>query len=104
MKTTRKQILRTTAAISTAALSMTLLGCAPFGGAAGGDGLHAGDIQSIRTNPTPSMHTLARRSSDRSNDFAVTRDSNLRMISNDIDKLLLYTDRPSHLTSFPKKH
>ncbi|MCA9304116.1 MAG: hypothetical protein KC996_08345 [Phycisphaerales bacterium] len=98
MKTTTNRNLRTAAALSAAALTMTLVGCSS------GNSMHAGDIDSIRSNPSPSMHTLARRSSDRDNDYATMRDTNLRMISNDIDKLLLYTDRPSHLSSFPDKH
>lgn len=98
MKTNTNRILRTTAALSAAAFAMTLVGCSSS------NSMHAGDIDSIRSNPSPSMHTLARRSDDRSNTNAAMRDTNFRMLSNDIDKLILYTDRPSHLSSFPNKH
>ena len=57
---------------------------------------HAGDIDSIRWNPSPSMHTLDQRSSDRMNMHARMKDSNLRMISTDIDKIF-FVDRPSRL-------
>jgi hypothetical protein len=57
---------------------------------------HAGNIDSIRWDPSPSMHTLARRDSDRLNNYARMKDSNLRMLSTDIDRAL-YIDRPSRL-------
>jgi len=42
------------------------------------------------------MHTLAKRDSDRLNTYARMKDSNLRMLSTDIDRAL-YIDRPSRL-------
>ena len=57
---------------------------------------HAGDISSIRWDPSPAMHTLAKRDADRLNDYARMSDSNLRMLSTDIDRTL-YIDRPSRL-------
>jgi len=99
MNTSTKRTIRTLATLSGAALSMTLVGCS-----SSGSSMHAGDVGAIRGNPSPAMHTLARRSTDRSNDFAVSKDTNMRMIYHDIDNLILYTNRPSHLTSFPKKH
>tara|TARA_R110002073_G_scaffold118918_1_gene258528 strand:- start:414192 stop:414473 length:282 start_codon:yes stop_codon:yes gene_type:complete len=68
--------------------SMLTIGCS--------SGQHAGDINSIRMDPSPSMHTLDQRSSDRVNMHARMKDSNLRMISTDIDKMF-YVDRPSRL-------
>lgn len=64
---------------------------------------HAGDIDMIRSNPSPAMHTLAERDADRLNRHALVRDTNFRMISGDIDRLLMI-DRPSHLTMYPKAH
>ncbi len=57
---------------------------------------HAGDINSIRWDPTPAMHTLAQRDSDRINTHAYVKDSNLRMISTDLDRVF-FMDRPSRL-------
>ncbi|PCI07098.1 hypothetical protein COB72_10865 [bacterium] len=57
---------------------------------------HAGDINSIRWDPSPAMHTLAKRDSDRLNTYARTKDSNFRMLSTDIDKMW-FLDRPSRL-------
>ncbi len=57
---------------------------------------HAGNIDSIRWDPSPAMHTLAKRDSDRINTHAYIKDSNLRMLSSDIDKAF-FMDRPSRL-------
>ncbi len=57
---------------------------------------HAGNINSIRWDPSPAMHTLAKRDSDRINTHAYVKDSNLRMISTDLDRAL-FIDRPSRL-------
>lgn len=88
------QITRTHRRLATllaiAALPVTLTGCSSSGPH------HAGDIGSIRSNPSPGMHTLAKRSSDRSNTHAYMRDSNLRMFSDDVDRLF-FLDRPSRL-------
>lgn len=70
---------------------LTLVGCSSSSGPH-----HAGDIDSIRWNPSPAMHTLAKRDSDRLNTHARTRDSNFRMFSDDIDRMF-YMDRPSRL-------
>lgn len=99
MKTRTSRTLRTAAALTGAALTMTLIGCS-----SGASNMHAGDVGAIRGNPTPAMQTLARRGTDRSNNFAVMKDTNFRMLQNDIDKHILYTDRPSHLSSFPNKY
>ena len=76
--------------IAVIALPATLIGCSSSGVH------HAGDIDSIRWNPSPAMHTLAKRDSDRLNDYARTKDSNLRMISEDIDSVF-FLNRPSRL-------
>lgn len=70
---------------------LTLVGCSSSSGPH-----HAGDIGSIRSNPSPAMHTLTKRDSDRFNTHAIVRDSNFRMLSNDIDRMF-YMDRPSRL-------
>jgi len=57
---------------------------------------HAGNISSIRANPTPAMHTLARRASDRANTHARTIDTDLRSFNNDFDRVL-HLNRPSRL-------
>lgn len=57
---------------------------------------HAGNIGSIRTNPTPAMHTLAQRSSDRANMHAYKVDTDLRQMHTDLDRVF-YMDRPSRL-------
>lgn len=57
---------------------------------------HAGSISSIRANPSPAMHTLARRGDDRLNDLTVTADTNFRQFHTDLDRAL-YLDRPSRL-------
>ncbi|MBL4808857.1 MAG: hypothetical protein JKY43_02210 [Phycisphaerales bacterium] len=57
---------------------------------------HAGNINSIRTNPSPAMQTLARRASDRTNTHAYVIDTNMRSLRNDIDSVF-FLDRPSRL-------
>lgn len=63
---------------------------------------HAGDLGSIRANPSPAMHTLAERGTDRTNRHVIVLDTNLRMLSSDIDRALLI-DRPSSLTAYPAR-
>ena len=72
------------------AAPIAMIGCSSSGPS------HAGDINSIRWDPTPAMHTLAKRDSDRLNTLARMKDSNLRMLSTDIDRAF-YLDRPSRL-------
>lgn len=88
MKTNRTRTL-TLAALFV--LPAALIGCSSSSGPR-----HAGDIDAIRSNPSPAMHTLARRDSDRLNMHARMRDTNLRAISEDIDKMF-FLDRPSRL-------
>jgi len=57
---------------------------------------HAGNVGSIRANPSPAMHTLARRASDRANTHAYVVDTDLRSIHNDMDTIL-HLNRPSRL-------
>lgn len=57
---------------------------------------HAGDINSIRWDPSPAMHTLAKRDSDRANTHAHIKDSQLRMLSTDVDRVF-FMDRPTRL-------
>lgn len=90
MKTTRtlRRSITTAVLIST---PLILVGCSSGPS-------HAGNIDSIRWDPSPAMHTLAKRDSDRLNSHARMKDSNLRMFSSDIDKAL-FLDRPSRLHS-----
>ncbi|MEQ9205932.1 MAG: hypothetical protein RLN78_01045 [Phycisphaerales bacterium] len=57
---------------------------------------HAGNVGSIRSNPTPAMHTLAQRSSDRANTHAYTFDTDLRSMNSDFDRMF-HLNRPSRL-------
>ena len=57
---------------------------------------HAGDVGSIRSNPSPAMHTLSQRSSDRANMHAYKFDTDWRSFNTDVDRLF-YLDRPSRL-------
>ncbi len=57
---------------------------------------HAGDVGSVRSNPSPAMHTLARRSSDRANTHAYTFDTDFRAMHNDFDRVF-HLNRPSRL-------
>jgi len=57
---------------------------------------HAGNVGSVRSNPTPAMHTLAQRSSDRANMHAYKIDTDFRSFHSDIDRAF-YMDRPSRL-------
>jgi hypothetical protein len=87
MKTHRTRIM-TVAALFV--LPAALIGCSSSGPR------HAGDIDAIRSNPSPAMHTLAQRGSDRQNSHARMRDTNFRALSQDIDKIF-HLDRPSRL-------
>ncbi|MEX0877056.1 MAG: hypothetical protein WD114_06315 [Phycisphaerales bacterium] len=74
-----------------AAAPIVLIGCSSSSGPR-----HAGDISAIRSDPSPAMHTLTQRDSDRLNMHARMKDSNFRMLSTDIDRLF-HLDRPSRL-------
>ena len=87
--------MKTTRTLRKAALLSTLMG-APLLLIGCSSGQHAGDINSIRWDPSPAMHTLDQRDSDRLNMYARTKDSNLRMLSRDLDKMW-FLDRPSRL-------
>lgn len=89
MKTNRSTRRLTTAA-ALFVLPAVLVGCSSSGPR------HAGDIASIRWDPTPAMHTLAERDSDRLNNYARAKDNNLRAFSEDLDAVF-FLDRPSRL-------
>ena len=59
---------------------------------------HAGNIDSIRNNPSPAMHTLSQRFSDRSNTRAMVIDTDLRSMQEDFDHIF-HLNRPSRLHS-----
>lgn len=65
-------------------------------GCSSGGPEHAGNMNSLRWDPSPAMHALAKRDSDRLNMYARTKDTNIRLINNDIDKMW-FLDRPSRL-------
>ncbi len=92
-----RTLLRNCSLLALAASSCALVGCSS------GSSRHAGDIDMIRSDPSPALSTLSRRSTDRYNDIAATIDTDLRMIDNDIDKHILFLDHPSHLTSYPSR-
>ncbi len=89
MKNTPRTLRRTLATALLGGTPLLLVGCSSGPS-------HAGDINSIRWDPTPAMHTLAERDSDRINTHAYIKDSNLRMISTDLDRVF-FMDRPSRL-------
>jgi hypothetical protein len=91
MRTTR----RTVAALALAAAACSI-GCSSSSNAP----RHAGDIDAIRANPSPAMHTLAERKTDAYNRRTVTVDTNLRMFTEDWERVMFF-DRPSRLTMYP---
>ena len=82
--------------------ALTLSACAALsvGCSSAAQPRHAGDLGAIRANPSPAMHTLAERGTDRTNRHVIVFDNNLRMLSSDIDRAL-QIDRPSNLTAYP---
>ena len=70
---------------------VALIGCTTSSGPH-----HAGDIGSIRSNPSPAMHTIDGRLDDRLNRMTRANDTNFRAFSDDIDRLFMI-DRPSRL-------
>ena len=93
---TKRHTRRLMASATLFVLPALLVGCSSSGPR------HAGDIDSIRWNPSPAMHTLAERGSDRMNTHAHMRDTTLRAFSEDIDSTF-YLDRPSRLHSGVKR-
>lgn len=93
---TKRHTRRLMASATIFVLPAVLIGCSSSGPQ------HAGDIDSIRWDPSPAMHTLAERGSDRQNNHARMRDTNLRAFSEDIDSMF-YLDRPSRLHSGVKR-
>lgn len=73
------------------------VGCSSFGDSSH----HAGDIGALRADPTPAMHTLGERAHDRENGWVSVRDQNLRMLSDDWDRLWMI-DRPSRASKYPQ--
>ena len=57
----------------------------------------------IRSHPSPNSMTLHERPADIANTLAFTRDTNLRMMMQDLGRVF-YTDRPSMLTPEPMPH
>ena len=89
---------KTTKATSKAATTLLLAGALlTLTACSSSSTQHAGDVGSYRSNPTPAMHKLAQRSSDRANMFSHTFDTNVRAMQGDIDRMLLFTNRPSRL-------
>jgi len=87
---TRKFVTTTIACFSGAALLM-------LGACSSGSGTSHKDFTS---NPTPELHSLARRHSDNANTLTITNDTNLRAMVDDINRVLLL-ERPSRLTKGP---
>ncbi len=88
---------RTVAVLALAAASACGVGCSSSGPR------HAGDIDAIRANPSPAMHTLGGRKTDAYNRRTVSTDTTLRMFTEDLERALLL-DRPSRLTMYPAMH
>jgi hypothetical protein len=93
---TKRQTRRLMASATLFVLPAVLVGCSSSGPR------HAGDIDSIRWDPSPAMHTLAGRDSDRLNNYARAKDTNLRAFSEDFDRVF-FLDRPSRLTNGVKR-
>tara|TARA_E500000318_G_scaffold85651_2_gene81772 strand:+ start:31748 stop:32035 length:288 start_codon:yes stop_codon:yes gene_type:complete len=89
MKTHRNTRRLTVAALFV--LPATLIGCTSSNGPH-----HAGDIDSIRWDPSPAMHTTAQRAHDRYNSHARMKDTNLRALTEDFDHAF-FLDRPTRL-------
>jgi len=84
----------TTAAAATLTASSALLtGCSSS----------ATSIEAIRLRPSPNSATLYERPADIANTLAFTRDTNLRMMLQDLGRVF-YVDRPSMLTPEPMPH
>lgn len=86
---------RTIAALALAVVAAGSVGCSSSSGPR-----HAGDIDSIRSNPSPAMHTLAGRKTDAYNRRTVSVDTTLRMFTEDLERAIMI-DRPSRLTMYP---
>lgn len=93
MRTSRRTAATALLAVCTAAL----VGCSSSSTTAP---RHAGDIDSIRSNPSPAMHTMAGRKTDAYNRRVVTQDTNLRMFTEDLERAWML-DRPTNLTLYP---
>lgn len=62
--------------------------------------LLAGCAQGYRMNPTPGTMTLGQSPAHAQNRLAITTDTNLRALWEDLARSL-YLDRPTHLTDAP---
>jgi len=72
---------------------------AAFGAMIAGGGCASGDpaFDSIRSNPSPELVGVANRSVDIDRNMAVVSDQNLRMLTNDLNRMFLF-DSPSYLS------
>ncbi|MCH8508042.1 MAG: hypothetical protein LAT64_04645 [Phycisphaerales bacterium] len=86
---------RTVASLALTAAAAFLVGCSSPSGPS-----HAGNISAIRSNPTPELNTIGGRRADTLNRRTVSVDTNLRMFTEDFERLILI-DRPSRLNMYP---
>jgi len=88
---TRSTITKAVATLIAAALL-------PLAACSSSSSTHAGNVGSIRSNPSPAMQTLAQRPSDRASTHAYTWDTDIRAMQEDFDHVF-HLNRPSRLHS-----
>lgn len=92
--------MRTRTANRLTAAALTLAAATLTGCNAPATTNHAGNLDTLRSDPSPALMTLSERGTDRANRTTSMRDTNFRMINDDWDRLWM-VDRPSHLTKYP---
>lgn len=81
----------------TASRSVSVLAIALAGSVLVGCNAQQSRTVSYRQNPTPELDTLSQRHDDIDNRLTITNDTNLRMLNEDIGRVLML-NRPSRLS------
>jgi len=83
------------------ALAISFLGLAAISTLSGCATSKDTSVAGIRSHLTPELGNISRTKDEINNSRAITVNQMHRALGNDIGRLLLYTDRPTRLTSHP---
>lgn len=98
MRTDRSASMTTTTLRSAVKLVATAVAVSFVGIGCSSDPM-ATDFESIKSNPTPELMTIAERKVDVERNLATTENQNYRMFWNDLGRMW-YVDRPSFLSPY----
>lgn len=83
------------------ALAVSVLGLVGLTTLSGCATSNDNSVAGIRSHLTPELSNISRTKTEVNNARAITTNQHLRALGNDVGHLLLFTDRPTRLTSHP---